>query len=45
MAETANVTWLGMVVVETASFAADARGLLTEDERHGLIDRLAWNPE
>ena len=41
----AFVTWLGMVVVEMPTFATDARRLLSEDERHALIDRLAHNPQ
>ena len=36
---------LGVVVGETASFQAEAKRLLSEDELAGLIGRLAHNPE
>jgi hypothetical protein len=36
---------LGITVVELPTFAADARRLLTDQELHELIDRLAYDPE
>jgi hypothetical protein len=39
------VARLGITVVELPTFVADARRLLTEEELHQLIDRLAYDPE
>jgi hypothetical protein len=40
-----HVSYIGVVVAETAPFQADARKLFTEDDLFALIDHLARNPE
>jgi hypothetical protein len=40
-----HVSYIGVVVAETAPFQADARKLFAEDDLFALVDHLARNPE